>query len=93
MLGYLSADIICSEMRIVSRERSSRKTVSSEELMMFKDKYPMHMEAIVFVLLQICFAKRIWGISPDIPQFKLGYIQSRGALRLIACDRKIFDGL
>ena len=28
MLGYLSADIICSEKRTVFRERSSRKTVS-----------------------------------------------------------------
>ena len=33
MLGYLSADIICSEKRAVFRERSSRKTVS------FEDKY------------------------------------------------------
>ena len=40
MLGYLSADIICSEKRTVFQERSSRKTVSSEELIMSKDKYP-----------------------------------------------------
>ena len=33
MLGYLSADIICSEKRTVFRERSSRKTVSYEEQM------------------------------------------------------------
>ena len=31
MLGYLSADIICSEKQTVFRERSSRKTVSYEE--------------------------------------------------------------
>ena len=31
MVGYLSADIICSEKRTVFRERSSRKTVSYEE--------------------------------------------------------------
>ena len=30
MLGYLSADIICSEKRTVFRERSSRKTRSSQ---------------------------------------------------------------
>ena len=40
MLGYLSADIICSEKRILFRERSSRKTVSFEEQIMSKDKYP-----------------------------------------------------
>ena len=40
MLGYLSADIICFEKRTVFRERSSRKTVSFEEQIMSKDKYP-----------------------------------------------------
>ena len=62
MLGYLSADIICSEKRTVFRERSSRKTVSYEEHIMSKDKYPsifsFQMEAIVFIILQILFATR-----------------------------------
>ena len=40
MLGYLSADNICSEKRTVFRERSSRKTVSFEEQIMSKDQYP-----------------------------------------------------
>ena len=40
MLGYLPADIICSEKRTIFRERSSRKTVSFEEQIMSKDKYP-----------------------------------------------------
>ena len=40
MIGYLSADIICSEKRTVFRERSSRKTVSFKEQIMSKDKYP-----------------------------------------------------
>ena len=40
MLGYLSADIICSEKPTVLREHSSRKTVSYEEQIMSKDKYP-----------------------------------------------------
>ena len=31
MLGYLSADIICSERRTVFQGRSSRKTASFEE--------------------------------------------------------------
>ena len=39
MLGYLSADIICSEKRTVFWERSSRKTVAYEEQIMSKDKY------------------------------------------------------
>ena len=44
MLGYLLAEIICS-----------RKTVSFEEQIMFKDKYPTifssQMEATVFIIL------------------------------------------
>ena len=60
MLGYLTADIICSEKGTVFRERSSRKTVNYEEQIMSKDKYPsvfsLQMEAIVFIFLQIFFA-------------------------------------
>jgi len=40
MLGYLSADIIRSEKRTVFQEHSSRKSVSFEEQIMSKDKYP-----------------------------------------------------
>ena len=40
MLGHLSADMICSEKLTVFRERGSKKTVSLEEQIMFKDKYP-----------------------------------------------------
>ena len=62
MLGYLSADIICSEKRKVFRERSSRKTVSYEEQIMSKDKYPSifspQMATIVFIILQIFSATR-----------------------------------
>ena len=62
MQGYLSADIICSEKRTVFRERSSRKTVSIEEQIMSKGKYPCifssQMETIVFIILQIFFATR-----------------------------------
>ena len=62
MLGYLSTDIICSKKRTVFREHSSRKTVSYEEQIMSKDKYPSiflpQMEAIVFIILQIFFATR-----------------------------------
>ena len=62
MLGYLSTDIICSEKRTVFRERSSRKTVSFEEQIMSKDKYPSiflpQMMTIVFIILQIFFATR-----------------------------------
>ena len=62
MLRYLSADIICSKKRTVLREHSSRKTVSYEEQIMSKDKYPSifspQMEVIVFIILQILFARR-----------------------------------
>ena len=62
MLGYLSADIICSEWRTVFRERSSRKTVSYKEQIMSQDKYPSifspQMEAIVVIILQIFYATR-----------------------------------
>ena len=60
MLGYFSVDIICSEKQTVFQERSSRETVSYEEQVMPKDKYPSifspKMEAIVFIILQIFFA-------------------------------------
>ena len=62
MLGYLSPDIICSEKRTVFLELRSRKTVSFEEQIMSKDKYPSmfspQMETIVFIILQIFFATR-----------------------------------
>ena len=49
---YLSAFIICSEKRTVFRERSLSKTVSFEEQVMSKEKYPCiilrQMEAIAF---------------------------------------------
>ena len=82
MLGYLSADIICSEKRTVFRERSSRKTVSFEEQIMSKDKYPSIfsplMEAIVFIILQIFFATRnifkIGEYLTIIPWARVGYL-------------------
>ena len=62
MLGYFSADMICSEKQTVFQQRSSRETVSYEEQIMPKDKYPSifspQMEAIVFIILQIFFATR-----------------------------------
>ena len=80
MLGYLSADIICSEKRTVFREHSSRKTVSFEEQIMSKDKYPSifssQMEAIVFIVLQIFYAThavlKIEGYSRISPSFSWG---------------------
>ena len=77
MLENLSADIICSEKRTVFREHSSRKTVSFEEQIMSKDKYPSifspQMETIVFIILQIFFATRavlkIGGYSRISPSF------------------------
>ena len=82
MLGYLSADIICSSWRTVFRERSSRKTVSYKEQIMSKDKYPSifspQKEAIVFIILQIFYTTRAVlkiGESPWIfPSFSWGIL-------------------
>jgi len=73
MLGDLSADIVCSEKRTVFQER----TVSFQEQIMSKKKYSSifsrQMQAIVFIILEIFFAKRavlkIVEIHSDIPQF------------------------
>ena len=100
MLGYLSADIICSEKRTVFRGRSSRKTVSYEQQIMSKDKYRSifspQMETIVFLILQIFFATRavlkIGEYSRIFPQFLLGNIRSRGAFRPIARKQKYLMG-
>ena len=80
MLGYLSADIICSEKRTVFLELRSRKTVSYEEQIMSKDKYPSifspQMGAIVFIILQIFFATpavlKTGEYSRIFPSFSLG---------------------
>ena len=62
MLGYLSADMICSGKRTVFRERSSSKTASFGEEIMSKDKYPSifsrKMHVIVFIILEIFFVTR-----------------------------------
>ena len=56
MCRYLCANIICSKMRIVLRERICRKTKSFQEQIMSKDKYQFifsnKIEAIVFIILQ-----------------------------------------
>ena len=79
--GIFVRDIICSEKRTVFRERSSRKTVSFEEQIMPKDKYPSifspQMEAVVFIILQIFFAKgaalKIGGYLTIRPVARKGY--------------------
>ena len=79
----------------VLRERSSRETVSYEEQIISKDKYPSifspQMETIVFIILQISFATRAVlkiGAYSRIIQFLLGNVRSRDALRPIAGQRK-----
>ena len=56
MLGYLSADIICSSMLTVFLELRSRKTVRFSEQIMSAHKYPSifsrQMKAIVYLLTQ-----------------------------------------
>jgi len=79
MLGFMSADIICSEQRAVLREHSSRKTVSFEKQIMSKEKYPSTFAKwsakwrLLCIILQIFFATRvvlkIEEYRSDIPQF------------------------
>ena len=61
MLGYLSADIICSEKRTVFRERSSRKTVSYEKNRYISEYISPQIEAIVLIILQIFSLARDWS--------------------------------
>ena len=76
----LSADIICFEKWTVFWEHSSRKTVSFEEQIMSKDKYPSifspQMETIVFIILQIFYATcavfKIGVYSRISPSFSWG---------------------
>ena len=80
MLGYLSVDIICSEKLTVFLELRSRKTVSYEEQIMSKDKYPSifsrQMATIVFIILQIFLATsavlKIGEYSRIFPSFSRG---------------------
>ena len=98
MLGYLFADIICSEKRTVFRERGSRKTVSFKEQIMSEDKYQ---NIIIFepnggywvyypsnIFLATRTVLKIGKHHSDIPQFQLGNIRSRGALKPIAREQK-----
>ena len=76
MLGYLSTDIICSEKRTIFRECSLRKTVSSEEQIMSKDKYPSifspQRETNVFIMPFKSFTQR--GVYLTIiPRARMGY--------------------
>jgi len=98
MLGYLSADIICSEKWTVLRERSSRKTVCFEEQTMSKDKYPSifspKMEAIVFIILQIFFATctilKIGEYSQIFPSFGWGIFGHVTCLDQLRASEKIW---
>ena len=98
MLGYLSLDIICSEKRTVFRERSSRKTVSYEEQIMSKDKYPsifsQQMETIVFIIFQIFFATRaifkIGEYSRIFPSFSWGIFGHVTSLDQSCASEKIW---
>ena len=74
MLGYLSADIICSEKQTVFREQNSRKTVSYKEQIMSKDKHPsifslqMATIRLYYPSNLFCDARSFenWGIFSDI---------------------------
>ena len=61
MLGYLSADNICSEKATVFPERSSRKSVSSEHIFEAKWRLPCLLPFIYFV--QCTFGEYHWIAS------------------------------
>ena len=59
MLGYLSADIICSKKQTVFREHSLRKTVCFSEQIMSADKYPSifsHQVETIDYIFDVCLA-------------------------------------
>ena len=92
MHGYLSAEIICSEKRTVFRERSSRKTVSFEEQIMSKDKYPCifsrQMETTVFIILQIFFAQ---SRARDLLIFQKHLLRTRSTFSFCVFRYGFFD--
>ena len=63
-----------------------QKTVGCDELVMPEEKIFQHIfeaigRLIVIIILQVLFATHIWGITPDITHFHLGYIQLHGVFR------------
>ena len=72
MLQYLSADIICSEKQTVFRERSSNKTMTSEEEITSKNKclsiFFRKIDAIELIILHFFFA------APTVSKLNLGNI-------------------
>ena len=78
--GAKPAPTLGRHLPLRATERSSRKTVSHEEQILFKDKYPStfspQMEAIVFIILQIFFAThavlKIGEYSRIFPSFSWG---------------------
>ena len=97
MHGYLSADIICSDKQTVFLELRIQKTVSYEEQIMSKDKYPSifspQMEAIVFIILQIFFAThaifKIGEYSWIFPSFSWGIFGPVARLGQSRASKKI----
>ena len=87
MLGYLSADII--------REENSFPRAKLEENCELRGtdnvqgQISKHIFAVKLRLLRLLsIGFKNWGISSDIPQFKLGNIRPRDAFRPIARERK-----
>ena len=84
----LHLDICASSEQFSDRERSSRKTVSYQERIMSKDKYPSiflsQMEAVVFIILQIFFATRT---VLKIGEYLTIILRNRAEYRLILSRR------
>ena len=92
MLGYFSADIICSEKRTVFRERNCElrgtdnvQEQISEHIFAPNGGYRVYYPSNLF---RNARSFENCGIFPDIPQFYLGNIRSLDAFRPIAGKRK-----
>ena len=99
MLGYLSADIICSEKRTVFQERSSRKTVSFEEQIMSKDKYPSifsrQMKAIVYISHWNglhCRWGRHWHLSIGCSFYSIAWCHRLAGLQVCSPNHSLIKG-
>ena len=84
MLGYLSADIICSEYCEL-RGTDNVQGQKSEHIFAPNGGYCLYYP---LNLLRNARSFENWGISSDIPQFYLGNIRPRDAFRPTVRERK-----
>ena len=79
MLGYLSADIICSEKATVFRENSSSKTVSFEEWIKVQGQIPTHSHSCL--KLAGMYSCLLWESFWTVPQVWWRVLSSPSTVR------------